>query len=146
MASVRRKARTVVLQALYEADIAHHDAQASVARLLEESTLAPEVRRQAQELMAGVVEHGREIDRLLHEAAPLWPLEQMAVVDRALLRLAIFEILFNNRERSAPVGTVINEAVDMAKRFGSENSARFVNGVLGGIAQRAPGATQRETT
>lgn len=139
MASVRLKARGVALQALYEADTAHHAAQASVDRLLPESRLSQEAQEYARGLVLGVVRHLQEIDRILQEAAPLWPLDQVAVIDRNVIRLAIYEILFNNRERPTPVGAVINEAVELAKRFGSENSPRFVNGVLGKVSTLLPG-------
>ena len=71
------------------------------------------------------------IDQTLQSAAPAWPLAQMPAVDKSLLRLAIYEVLFDNRR--VPVKAAINEAVEIAKEFGSENSSRFVNGVLGTV-------------
>ena len=75
--------------------------------------------------------HRPDIDRLIQRKAPAWPLEQLAPVDRNLLRLAIYEVLFDNR---VPVRAAINEAVELAKRFGSDSSPRFVNGVLGSVS------------
>lgn len=146
VASTRRKARSVALQALYAADIAHHSAQASVEELLLETTLPPQAQQYAREVVGGVAEHKKEIDELIQVVAPLWPLDQVPAVDLNVLRLAIFEILFNNRGRSTPPGAIINEAVDLAKRFGSEHSARFVNGVLGKVAGNMLGVAGSETT
>lgn len=142
MASVRQKARIVALQALYEADMAHHSAQEAVERLLHESRLPAHGQMMARELVRGVMEHQKEVDRVLRKTAPQWPLHQVAVVDRNILRLAIYEILFNNREHSTPRGIVINEAVDLAKSFGSEKSPGFVNGVLGHLASEYAGTAE----
>jgi N utilization substance protein B len=127
----RRKARTLAFMALYEADVAGHDPQQVLARLLAQQPLDEEGARFAQELVAGVQAHRPDIDRLIQRKAPAWPLEQLAPVDRNLLRLAIYEVLFDNR---VPVRAAINEAVELAKRFGSDSSPRFVNGVLGSVS------------
>ncbi|HLC30128.1 MAG TPA: transcription antitermination factor NusB [Dehalococcoidia bacterium] len=146
MASVRQKARIVALQALYEADMAHHSAKESVERLLLESRLSAHGQVAARELVCGVVEHQQEVDQVLQKTAPQWPLNQVAAVDRNILRLAIYEILFNNRERSMPRGIVINEAVDLAKSFGSEKSPGFVNGVLGHLTREHTGTAEHLLT
>ena len=80
--------------------------------------------------MQGVVHNQAEIDETIKKFAPTWPLEQIPMIDRNILRLAIFEVLLNNR---VPSKVAINEAVELAKTFGSNNSAKFVNGVLGAI-------------
>ena len=71
------------------------------------------------------------IDRSIHKHAPAWPVDQIAIIDRNILRLAIYEILFDNK---VPVKVAINEAIELAKTFGSENSAKFINGVLGSVS------------
>lgn len=127
----RRKARIIALKALYEADTVGHDPQKILARLLEEKPPSSEVAGFAQELVSGVLAHREHIDRMIHEKAPAWPLEQVAVVDRNILRLAIYEIMVDNR---VPVRAAINEAVELAKAFGGESSPKFVNGVLGAVS------------
>lgn len=134
MAGVRRKARIVAFQALYEVDCAGHSSESTLARLADEARLSQEALTFAQELVKGVLEHKKKIDSLIQEAAPLWPIGQIAMVDRNILRIAIFEILFDNK---VPVKAAINEAVELAKAFGSENSAKFVNGVLGTLSLHA---------
>ena len=134
MAGLRRRARTVALQALYEIEAVGHDATATLGRLIEEWALPPGAADFARELVSGVLAHQEYIDAVLHRAAGAWPLEQMATVDRNVLRLAIFEILVNNK---VPMKAAINEAVELAKAFGSESSPRFVNGVLGTISALA---------
>ena len=81
-----------------------------------------------------VVEHQEEIDGNIHRFAPTWPVEQLSAIDRNILRLAISEILFDNR---VIIKVAINEAVELAKKFGSESSSKFVNGVLGSISALA---------
>jgi len=130
MPGTRRKARTVALQSLYEVDCAGHDAEETVSRILEERGLLRDGAGFARQLVRGVMANKGEIDTIIQAYAPAWPVEQMAVIDRNILRLAIFEILFNNK---VPPKAVINEAVELAKAFGSDNSAKFVNGVLGSV-------------
>jgi len=77
-----------------------------------------------------VIQHKQEIDANIRRYAPAWPVEQLALLDRNILRLAIFEILYDN---SSPVKVAINEAVELAKAFGTDSSARFINGVLGSV-------------
>jgi N utilization substance protein B len=127
----RRKARAVALQALYEADAVGHDAQRALARLLDEAGLSEENAGFARELVDGVMHHKDGIDRHIAHFAPAWPIAQIPVIDRNVLRLAIFEILIDNR---VPVKVGINEAVELAKTFGSDNSPKFINGVLGSVS------------
>lgn len=131
---VRRRARVLALQTLYEADSTTHSVEDVLQRHAEETELDEEVLGFARELVTGVSQHMAEIDRVLAQAAPTWPLSQMARVDRNILRLAIFEVLFNNTK--VPPKAAINEAVELAKTFGSDSSSRFVNGVLGTIVAR----------
>ncbi len=134
MAGARRRARVLALQALYEIDCARHDAHQTLARFLEETTVPPEGKEFAQELVLGVSERVGEIDGIIAQTAPLWPLAQIAAIDRNILRLAIYEILFDNK---VPLRAAINEAVELAKLFGSESSPRFINGVLGTVSAHA---------
>jgi N utilization substance protein B len=131
MVGVRRKARAVALQALYEVDCTGHDAEAVLTRQLTEARLSEENAGFVQELVSGVIQNKEKIDHNIHGFAPAWPIEQIPAVDRNILRLAIFEILLDNR---VPVKVAINEAVELAKMFGSENSPKFVNGVLGSVS------------
>jgi N utilization substance protein B len=134
MTGTRRKARTIVLQALYEVDCVARNADAVVERLLAEGDLSADNNTFVRELVGGVVRNRDEIDGSIRRFAPAWPVEQIAMVDRNILRLAIFEILFDNK---VPVKVAVNEAVELAKSFGSESSAKFVNGVLGSVSTLA---------
>jgi N utilization substance protein B len=131
---MRRKARTIALQALYEVDAVGRQSEAVVGRLLAGTELSEENDAFVRELVGGVVQNKDEIDRSIRRFAPAWPVEQIALIDRNILRLAIFEILFDNR---VPVKVAISEAVELAKIFGSENSSKFVNGVLGTVSALA---------
>lgn len=135
MATVRHRVRIVVLQALFEADLAGHEPREVLQRHLEAHRLPPNAEEFAWYLLGCVLEHCQEIDALIAAAAPNWPLEQMARIDINILRMAIAEMLFPG-EAYIPAKAAINEAVELAKRFGSDSSRRFVNGVLGTLAKR----------
>lgn len=128
----------VALQTLYEYDASQHDTQEVLARNVEDTQLPVRAREFAAELVAGVLAHEGEIDATIQAAAPEWPLPQMARIDKNILRLAIFEILYNN---AVPAKVAINEAVELAKLFGSDTSSRFVNGVLGTVYSRSNGSS-----
>ena len=134
MAGVRRKARVLALQALYEVDSVGHEAEEAVTRLLANEGLSEENEAFTRELVSGVIHNKEKIDQNIQSFAPAWPIEQISVIDRNILRLAIFEILFDDK---APVKVAINEAVELAKRFGTDNSPKFVNGVLGSVSALA---------
>jgi N utilization substance protein B len=134
MTGTRHKARIIALQALYEIDSAARAPQGVVDRLLDSAGLTGENGDFARSLVDGVVRHRDDLDASIRKFAPAWPVEQIAVIDRNILRLAIFEILFDNK---VPVKVAVSEAVALAKTFGSENSARFVNGVLGSVSALA---------
>ena len=131
MAGTRRKARTIALQALYEVDSVGRQAEVVVARLLAEGGLSEENNAFVRELVSGVIQNKEKIDHNIQNFAPAWPIEQIPVIDRNILRLAIFEVLFDNK---VPVKVAINEAVELAKSFGGDNSSKFVNGVLGSVS------------
>ncbi len=134
MAGIRRQARMIALQTLYEYDITNHVPTEVLQRHAEERNLHPKVVEYASELVLGTCNHLADIDAHIQSAAREWPLQQMARIDKNILRLAIYEILFNN---TVPAKAAINEAVELAKTFGSETSSRFINGVLGTIFNRA---------
>jgi len=130
MAGIRRQARIAALQALYELDCTKHKVEEALARLRAEETLAQEALIFSEELVKGVLQNKSELDALIKKFAPAFPPEQMSIIDRNILRLAIFEILFNDK---TPFKVAINEAVELAKKFGSDSSPRLINGVLGSI-------------
>ena len=135
----RTKARTVALQALYATDVAGHPVDASLGWLEEENQLPEASALYARELMQGVIRTQHQIDELITKFAPAWPVKQLPVIDRNILRLALFEIRFGH---GIPRKVAINEAVELAKTFGSESSPRFVNGVLGSVMDELEGTTQ----
>jgi len=132
------------MQTLYEVDTTGHDADETLRRNLTYQRLSAEGQSFTEELTRGALAHLDAIDAEIAAAATDWPLAQMARIDKSILRLAIYEILFNN---SVPAKAAINEAVELAKTFGSDTSSRFVNGVLGAIYQKLPQTpTVPETT
>ena len=134
MVGERRKVRALALKVLYEVDSVGHDMDETLTRFLAEEGLSEENAAFARELVSGVVQNREKIDHNIQSFAPAWPVEQIPVVDRNILRLAIFEILLDNK---VPVKVAINEAVELAKTFGSDNSSKFVNGVLGSVSALA---------
>ncbi|MCL0046405.1 transcription antitermination factor NusB [Dehalococcoidales bacterium] len=130
MVGARRKARVLALQALYEIDCARHEMEAVVSHLVANSRLSEENVTFTRQLVSGVIQNKEKIDHDIQRLASAWPIEQIPVIDRNILRLAIFEILLDNK---VPVKVAINEAVELAKMFGSDNSSRFINGVLGSV-------------
>jgi N utilization substance protein B len=135
VASMRHRVRITALQILFELDATDHAPDEVVMRRVEEEQLPPEGERFLRRLIFGVWEHYPYLDRIIEEAAPSWPVNQMPGVDKAILRIALYEILIDETEKT-PVKAVINEAVELAKHFGSDNSSRFVNGVLGTVVTR----------
>ncbi len=131
MAGIRRKARTIALQTLFEIDSVTHDAEETMERLVKDSALPEEGKLFTRELVSGVLTNKERIDNIIQNCAPAWPIAQLTAIDRNILRIAIFEILVDNK---VPTKVAINEAVDLAKTFGSENSSKFVNGVLGTVS------------
>ena len=131
MTGSRRKARAIALQVLYEVDTTRHVVEEVLGRLLAEEDLSEDNSAFVRQLVSQTVQHREEVDHNIQRFAPSWPIGQIAVIDRNILRLAISEILFDNR---VIVKVAINEAVELAKKFGGENSSKFVNGVLGSIS------------
>ena len=127
----RRRARRVTLETLYEYDIANHDPDEVLEQRLEESPMEHAGVEFAQRLIHGVIAYLEQMDTLIARYAPEWPLDQMAVIDRNILRIAIYEFLATDE---TPVKVAINEAVELAKVYGSDSAPRFINGVLGTLA------------
>lgn len=125
---VRRQARITALQALYEIDSVQHAPGSVLQRRIRKAHLPPEGESFLLKLVHGVLKHKDELDERIATHAPEWPIDQMAIIDRNILRIALFEFLIDG---STPPKVAINEAVELAKRFGSDSSSRFVNGVLG---------------
>jgi N utilization substance protein B len=121
------------LQTLFEVDSVNHPADLVLSQRLEETPLPTDGEVFAKQLVLGVLEHRPGLDSLISDIATDWPLEQMAIVDRNILRIAMFEITVDGQ---TPVKVAINEAVELAKLFGSDSSRRFVNGVLGTLVSR----------
>lgn len=135
MASLRHRVRIAALQVLFEIDATDHAVDQVVDRRIADEQLPADGERFLRQIVFGVWEHRSYLDRVIEEAAPNWPVTQMPGVDKAILRIALYELLVDVVEQT-PVKAVINEAVELAKHFGSDNSSRFVNGVLGTVVSR----------
>jgi N utilization substance protein B len=132
----RTKARERAVQALYQLDVAASDLDEALARFWRSfEPVEREVREQAEELVRGVAAHRHAIDEAIEAASANWRLDRMAKVDRNVLRLAVHELL---HRPDVPVKVVINEAIELGKKYGSESSGAFVNGVLDRIAAGLP--------
>ncbi|MCB0063380.1 MAG: transcription antitermination factor NusB [Caldilineaceae bacterium] len=133
----RRQAREVALQAMYEIDCVQHKPGFVVDERLRATALGEHGAAFLRWLISGVMRNQAELDLLIGELAPDWPVKQLAVIDRSLLRLALYEI--GAEASDAPPKVVINEAVELAKLYGSDSTPRFVNGVLGAALKRGIG-------
>ena len=127
--SNRREVRVLVLQALCEYDSVGHDAIVVLERILDDRKIVGDSRGFARDIVEKVLENFSSVDNIIGKLASDWPLTQIAVVDRNVLRMAISELRWCSEK--VPEKAVLNEAVELAKRFGSESSPSFVNGVLG---------------
>ena len=142
MASNRHLGRIVVLQSLYEYDFRRSlnmsDLKNEMPEILDRNIHvyndAIEDSEFVRELVSGVQTKEKEIDDMIVPAAPEWPIEQIAKIDKAILRIAVYELVI---KRDVPPKVAINEAVELAKAFGGENSSKFINGVLGTIYRQS---------
>lgn len=134
--SSRHQARVLALQSLYEYDLTGHEGEEIHHRLRDDENLSPSVRDYATTIFGGVLGHLEPIDAHIGEAAPAFPVAQLAAIDRNVLRIAIYELM--RERRTVPVRVAINEAIEIAKHYGSEKSGRFVHGVLGTVARKLP--------
>ena len=131
----RHLARSIALQSLYEWDFLGKDPSKIddiTKRNLDELAKGLKDTDFVYELINGVAKHIDKIDKIISKAAPQWPLDQIGVVDRNVLRIGLYELLFGDK-KAVPPKVAINEAIELAKAFGQESSGRFVNGVLGTI-------------
>lgn len=131
----RHLSRSVVLQTLFEWDFRNIEASGAMDTLERNAAeFAPAAGDLPfmQDVLAGVIARKQDLDLVIEKAAPEWPLERIAPVDRNVLRLGLYELLFSDREK-VPAKVAINEAIELAKSYGGENSGRFVNGVLGAV-------------
>jgi N utilization substance protein B len=127
----RTRARSIALQALYEIDMTGHPPEVVIAERLSESPLEDNLGDFARKIVFGIQPIVNELDQIIAKHAPEWPLDQVAVIDRNIMRIALWEIAVSNQ---TPLKVAINEAVELGKIYGSESTPRFVNGVLGSLA------------
>lgn len=127
----RRKARRITLEILYEIDCADRTPQAVLERRVNAEALSTGSGTFVYQMVNGVWEYRDVLDVLIEQYAPEWPVDQMAIIDRNILRMAIYELMV---DRDTPLKVVINEAVELAKVYASDSAPRFINGVLGTLA------------
>lgn len=128
----RTRARSLALQVLYEVDVANHP-PADIYRLrLEDNPLPDELSDFARQIIFGVLPLTTTLDQIIAKYAPEWPLDQIAAIDRNILRMALWEFAVYH---DTPIKVAINEAVELAKHYGSDSAPRFINGVLGALAE-----------
>jgi transcription antitermination protein NusB len=149
MSANRHLGRIVALQTLYEEDFRQEvgDASVDLQEILErnigryDETIEDKVF--IEELVQGIKKHQTELDDTIRPVAPEWPIEQIARMDRAILRIGVYELLF---EKGVPPKVAINEAVELAKAFGGDNSSKFINGVLGTVLRNQEEKTASKKT
>ncbi|MFA5061552.1 MAG: transcription antitermination factor NusB [Patescibacteria group bacterium] len=142
--SNRHLARSIAMQALFEWDFNDQSKDALpeiTERDLQEFGPGLDEVDFAKAIVAGVQKNLKEIDKLIVKYAPQWPIEQITIIDRNILRIGIYELQFNNE---VPPKVAINEAIELAKNFGGPSSGRFVNGVLGAIYKNLPKEEESE--
>lgn len=127
----RTRARSLALQVLYEVDIANHPPGDIYKLRLEDAPMADDLAEFARQIIFGILPLTQTLDHLIAKYAPEWPLDQIAAIDRNILRMALWEFAVSGE---TPIKVAINEAVELAKLYGSESAPRFVNGVLGALA------------
>ena len=135
----RTRARSVALQALYEIDMTAHPPVQVFEERLEDEPYNEELAEFLRQIIFGVFPLRKQLDAVIARYAPDWPLEQIAAIDRNILRIATWEFTVG---RETPVKVAINEAVELAKAYGSDSAPRFVNGVLGSLADHQNEITQ----
>lgn len=146
MASNRHLGRIVALQTLYEQEFRHECKDSSfdlaevLARNIKRYDETIDDKSFIEQLVHGVDKHTADLDDVIRPLAPEWPIEQIARIDRIVLRVGAYELLF---EKDVPPKVVINEAVELAKAFGGENSSKFVNGVLGSVLRQIEAKTKK---
>ena len=131
----RHLSRSIAIQSLYEWDFKNYKDEL-LTEIIERnvSEFGPGLKEKefVNNLVMGVVKHRPQLDGIIEKAAPMWPLDQIDMIDRNVLRLGLYELLFENKEE-VPPKVAINEAIELAKSFGGESSGKFINGVLGTV-------------
>jgi transcription antitermination protein NusB len=132
--ATRHLIRTIILQTLYEWDFYNKkaDLAAVLDRNLQEFGPGIDEPEFAWKILKGIVEHMKEIDTIIERVAPEWPIDQIAVIDRNVLRIGLYELLYADKNE-VPAKVAINEAIEIAKNYGGINSPKFINGVLGTV-------------
>ncbi|SMB94868.1 NusB antitermination factor [Desulfonispora thiosulfatigenes DSM 11270] len=128
----RRVAREKSLQALYQVDVTKENIQEVITQRLEDETIDEKAKEFIVNIIEGTVAHTEEIDKIIKNYAVDWTIERMSIVDRNILRIAIYEM---NYSKMTPIKVILNEAIELAKIFGSDKSPKFINGVLGKIKE-----------
>lgn len=139
----RRKSRQALLQILYEIDSSGHSAEDSLRWVINQLPANTENTEFIEETIKGIQENQKILDIEIEKYAPNWPVDQLPLVDRNILRIAIYEVLLSQK---VPRKVAVNEAVELAKRFGSESLPRFVNGVLGTLMETIPPEREKDTS
>jgi N utilization substance protein B len=135
----RTRARGVALQVLYEFDLVDHPAAQVLQERLEDDPLPDELAEFSRQIVFGVLPLREQLDHVIARYAPEWPLDQIAAIDRNILRVAVWEFAV---QKDTPVKVAINEAVELAKLYGSDSAPRFINGVLGSLVAHQNDVTQ----
>jgi transcription antitermination protein NusB len=128
----RTRARSVALQVLYEYDLSNHQVGYILENRLKDNPLEENLLNFSQKIISGVFPLIKHLDEQISKYAPEWPFDQVAIIDRNILRIALWEIVF---DPETPIKVIINEAVELGKLFGSDATPRFVNGVLGSVVE-----------
>jgi len=131
----RHLSRSIVMQSLYEWDFSGkkpEDLEKIVEKNIKEFGPGLEDKTFVWQLINGVIEYLSDLDKIIEKAAPEWPIEQITIIDRNILRIGLYELLYGNKEE-VPPKVAINEAIELAKTFGGESSGKFINGVLGTV-------------
>lgn len=141
----RHLSRSIIMQSLYEWDFSNKklDLIKVIKRNVKEFGPGLEDQNLVWQLASGVVEHIEELDKIIEKAAPEWPLDQIAIVDRNVLRIGLYELLFGKKEE-VPAKVAINEAIELAKTFSGDSSGKFINGVLGTVYKEIQENQERE--
>jgi N utilization substance protein B len=129
----RTKARCVALQVLYEVDMTGHPPEVVFSQRIEDNPMENSLADFTSQIIYGVYPLFEKLDQFISQHAPEWPMDQVAVIDRNIIRIALWEFAVSDM---TPVKVAINEAIELAKMFGADSTPRFVNGVLGSLANR----------
>ncbi len=141
----RHLSRSIAMQSLYEWDFSEKksDLQKITERNIGEFGPGLEDKSFTWQLVTGIVQHIQEIDKIIEKAAPQWPIDQISIIDRNVLRMGLYELLYEDKT-AVPPKVAINEAIELAKSFGGENSGKFINGVLGTVYKEIDKSTNSE--